>query len=309
MALGEFRENLSDITGVTAAETHAHGLRLQASEKDTDRLKGKFAATDAAKSPFHDEDHVSDAHAREAVQVSEDLARERIDKMSGSDNNTRMQRVNGSRQESAQDNLRRRAKRSFNDQIFFSMLQQNIDALQKQVAGLEEGLRERYGENFAEVIAAKYLDEETAQRRPGESDEEYRARIAEEIQKKIEAGEINPDDPQIAEWAKTRKDLHEARDQAIEHIAKDAGKMVASGELENQESGHMLQAEDQVAATAKGDVQNAFVKASKDMSQDGDAASGLGALAGFAEAGLEITTPTQTKAPAETPTPETPKIG
>lgn len=307
MALGEFRENLSDITGVDDADMR--GLRLQASNQGNDGLTDKFAATDGANSPLHDDSDVNAVHDREAAQVREDLSRERIEAMSGIDTKTRMERGAGSRRESAQDNLRRRAKQQFNDQIFFIMLQQNIDALQAQVAGIEDGLRARYGENFAEVIAAKYLDEKTAQRLPGESDEEYWDRIALEIQRGIEAGEIDPDDPLVKEWADKRTELKQAEDKRRAHIAENAEELAANGKLRKQKSTDLIQAEDKTAATAKGAVQDTFVNTTRDIGQDSGAASGLSALAEIVDNGSSITTPTQTNAPSEMLTPETPKMG
>ena len=269
--------------------------------KEDDGLKGKFAAADAGKSSFHSSDAVGAVHRRDKEQVDKDLARERISNMSGSDSSTRMERVAVKGRESAKDSLQRRAKRQFNDQIFFAMLQQDIARLQERIANIEDGLRERYGENFAEVIAEKYLDVETSQRLSGESDEDYWNRIALEIQRRIEAGEIDPDDPLIRQWARTRNELYEKQEKRRAQIIENAEELEAKGTLQGQRYDDLIAVEDQVSEDASAVIQETYQDSR--IVTEGQSAASL-----FASYGAELTAaPVSDELPSE-PVLDTPKI-
>lgn len=73
---------------------------------------------------------------------------------------------------------------------------------------MESQLEDKYGENFAEQLAAEHLDEETYQKIMAiEDQDERRAAIALALKEGIENGTIDPavfDDPQIREWIEAR---------------------------------------------------------------------------------------------------------
>ena len=75
---------------------------------------------------------------------------------------------------------------------------------------MEAQLEDKYGENFAEQLAAEHLDEETYQRIMAIEDEEERRRqIALTLKEGIKNGTIDPavfDDPQIREWIDARSE-------------------------------------------------------------------------------------------------------
>ena len=103
----------------------------------------------------------------------------------------------------------------------------DMGALAKQLGDAREALQlarddliEAYGENYLEVITKTYLDDETAQRLPGEGDEDYELRMAKEIQKRIDAGEIQIDDPKIRKWLDSAEETRKIKERALELDAK-----------------------------------------------------------------------------------------
>lgn len=109
--------------------------------------------------------------------------------------------------------------------ITLNSLQDQIDALGREVDGMEDGFAARYGESWREDLANKILDEDIIpQRMEGESLEDYRERVEDALMAEMldENGNIKPeykDHPEygeFAEWAKKRHDLKEARSVANE---------------------------------------------------------------------------------------------
>ena len=80
-----------------------------------------------------------------------------------------------------------------------------------RLAQIEANLVDKYGEYFAENLAAEYLDEETYKQLMSiEDQDERREQIAIAINQGIENGTIDPDaineNPDFAEWLDARKE-------------------------------------------------------------------------------------------------------
>ncbi|ODS22819.1 hypothetical protein AB835_12145 [Candidatus Endobugula sertula] len=82
--------------------------------------------------------------------------------------------------------------------------------LLNHIQQMELQLEKKYGENFAETLAAEYLDEETYQRLMEIQDQdERRTKIALALKEGIENGTIDLnklDDPKIREWIDARSE-------------------------------------------------------------------------------------------------------
>ena len=88
--------------------------------------------------------------------------------------------------------------------------------LESQIQFLESSLADRYGEDFAENLAAEYLDEETYRELMAiEDQEERRHAIAIAIAEGIENGSIDPSelykDPEIRDWLEKHSELNVLR--------------------------------------------------------------------------------------------------
>lgn len=120
-----------------------------------------------------------------------------------------------------EDEERRKARHADNAYL---LLMLRLDQLNEEIARLNEEIarmREeieifeqdfivRYGQSYAEYYAAKYLGEDFEHRRSGEAREAYSFRVAREIQKKIDKGEIVIDaaeDPLFEQGLKYYRDL------------------------------------------------------------------------------------------------------
>lgn len=84
-----------------------------------------------------------------------------------------------------------------NDLEKLNKLREDIERLDAEIEELDKQLAAKYGPDWQDAVRAKYLDEETIARKPGESDEDYDQRMWDELAKKLAAGEI--DDPILAE--------------------------------------------------------------------------------------------------------------
>ena len=106
--------------------------------------------------------------------------------------------------------------------------------LESQIQFLESSLADRYGEDFAENLAAEYLDEETYKELMAiEDQDERRAATAAAINEGIANGKIDPaeiyNDPALRDWLEKHSELRayrqeqslssEAPEQNIEHSA------------------------------------------------------------------------------------------
>lgn len=116
-----------------------------------------------------------------------------------------------------------------------------LQDIQDRLRGIEDGLAAKYGKNFAEELAKRYLEKEEAERLLAiEDEEERRHRIALAIERRIEKGEIYAPDlntPEYKEWRDTHKEKASVlQAQAKEAIADaKAGKELnIAGEVEDQ---------------------------------------------------------------------------
>ncbi len=96
-------------------------------------------------------------------------------------------------------------QKEYSRQMQFLLLLNDIEQMEAQ-------LEDKYGENFAENLAAEHLDEDTYQRLMEIQDQdERRTQIALALKEGIENGTIDPaelDDPQIREWIDARSEAH-----------------------------------------------------------------------------------------------------
>jgi hypothetical protein len=93
-----------------------------------------------------------------------------------------------------EDEERRKARHADNAYLLLMLrldqLNEEIARLREEIEIFEQDFMDRYGQSYAEYYAAKYLGEDFEHRRSGEAREAYSFRVAQEIQKKIDKGEI-----------------------------------------------------------------------------------------------------------------------
>lgn len=119
----------------------------------------------------------------------------------------------------AQEKKSKAAKRSADNVLFLSLLQQRSEELAIDIAKMEAGFEAKYGDAWRETIANEVLDpDEIPERRDGESMADYRERLEEVLIEKminLATGEIrpqyanNPDTAEYAKWAKAEYDKGE----------------------------------------------------------------------------------------------------
>lgn len=96
-----------------------------------------------------------------------------------------------------QEERERKQRERYNDVAFLALMDQLDNAVEelgqarKELAVAREKMIELYGENYLDVLAKTYLDEESAKRLPGESDEDYELRLAELIKQGVDNDEIS----------------------------------------------------------------------------------------------------------------------
>lgn len=110
---------------------------------------------------------------------------------------------------------------------FIRMLQD----IQDRLRGIEDGLAAKYGKNFAEDLARRYLEEEEAERLLAiENEEERRHQIALAIKRRVDSGEIHvselDEEPRVEEWLK----LNEEKADVLKSQAREAIADVKAGE-------------------------------------------------------------------------------
>lgn len=101
-----------------------------------------------------------------------------------------------------------------------------LQDIQDRLRGIEDGLAAKYGKNFAEELAKRYLEKEEAERLLAIEDEEERKhQIALAIERRIEKGEIYAPElntPEYKEWRDTHKEkakvLESQAEQAIADV-------------------------------------------------------------------------------------------
>lgn len=86
-----------------------------------------------------------------------------------------------------------------------------LKLMNDRLAQIEARLVDKYGEDFAENLAAEYLDEDTYKKLMSIQDKDERRRqIAQAINEGIENGSIDPDaineNPDFAEWLDVRRE-------------------------------------------------------------------------------------------------------
>lgn len=182
MALGEFRQNLSDITGVSAGASHARGLQLDAHDKDNDELLG-----------------LASGSRESLIKRGLSLARSFAD----------------ARQRDAD-----RSRKTVHEVSFLTILDDHLDWLGEQIASREREFERENGEDWREDLALEILDpDKIPQRREGESMEAYRERLEEALIDEMlnPDGSIkdeykdHPEYGRYAEWAQWKYDQRVAR--------------------------------------------------------------------------------------------------
>lgn len=106
----------------------------------------------------------------------------------------------------------RKEKASTNDVVL-------LDLLNQHMAPIEEALAEKYGENYYEQIAAKYLDQDVFERLMAiEDPEERKAAMREELAQRFREGKIEIEEPEIRDWLETYLEKKEELGVQIERI-------------------------------------------------------------------------------------------
>jgi hypothetical protein len=116
-----------------------------------------------------------------------------------------------------------------------------LQDIQDRLRGIEDGLAAKYGRNFAEELAKRYLEKEEAERLLKIEDEEERKhQIALAIKRRVDSGEIHAPElssPEYKDWL----DTHKEKERVLEAQAKEAiadvkaGKELnIAGEVEDQ---------------------------------------------------------------------------
>ncbi|QOJ23780.1 MAG: hypothetical protein HRU78_09045 [Gammaproteobacteria bacterium] len=122
---------------------------------------------------------------------------------------------------------------------FVRMLQD----IQDRLRGIEAGLAAKYGKNFAEDLAKRYLKKEEADRLLAIQDEEERKhQIALAIKRRVDKGEIDAPElsaPEYKEWLET----HEEKRSVLEAQAQEA--------IADVKAGEKVEVSEQVAYKAK----------------------------------------------------------
>lgn len=139
-----------------------------------------------------------------------------------------------------------------------------LQDIQDRLRGIEDGLAAKYGQNFAEDLAERYLDKDVAKRLLEiEDKEERRYRIAIEIIKGVDKGEIPETElykyPQIKEWLELNKEKADVlKSQAQEAIADiKAGEKVEVSEQVAYEANKVVK-EDSLSQAFASSVVNAL---------------------------------------------------
>ena len=183
MALGEFRQNLSDITGVSAGASHARGLHLDAHDKDNEELLG-----------------LASGSRESLIKRGLSLARSFAD----------------ARQRDAD-----RSRKTVHEVSFLTMLDDHLDWLGQEITALEQEFERENGEDWREDLALEILDpDKIPQRRDGESMEAYRERLEQSLIKELlnPDGSIkdeykdHPEYGRYAEWAQKKFDQQVIRE-------------------------------------------------------------------------------------------------
>lgn len=139
-----------------------------------------------------------------------------------------------------------------------------LQDIQDRLRGIEDGLAAKYGKNFAEDLAERYLEKDVAKRLLEiEDKEERRYRIAIEIIKGVDKGEIPETElykyPQIKEWLELNKEKADVlKSQAQEAIADiKAGEKVEVSEQVAYEANKVVK-EDSLSQAFASSVVNAL---------------------------------------------------
>lgn len=117
-------------------------------------------------------------------------------------------------------------------------LNEEITRLREEIEIFEQDFMVRYGQSYAEYYAAKYLGEDFEHRRSGETREAYSFRVAREIQKKIDKGEIIIDaaeDPLFEQGLKYYRDLERKHREVLE-VKKELEPVLKQAELAGESS-------------------------------------------------------------------------
>ena len=97
-----------------------------------------------------------------------------------------------------------------------------LQDIQDRLRGIEDGLAAKYGKNFAEELAKRYLEQEEAEQLLKIEDEEERKhQIALAIKRRVDNGEIYAPElssPEYKEWL----DTHKEKERVLEAQAKEA---------------------------------------------------------------------------------------
>jgi len=97
-----------------------------------------------------------------------------------------------------------------------------LQDIQDRLRGIEDGLAAKYGKNFAEELAKRYLEKEEAERLfKIEDEEERKHQIALAIKRRVDSGEIHAPElssPEYKEWLET----HDEKEKVLQSQAKEA---------------------------------------------------------------------------------------
>lgn len=141
-----------------------------------------------------------------------------------------------------EDEERRKARHADNAYILLMLqldqLNEDIARMREEIEIFEQDFERRYGQSYAEYYAAKYLGEDFGPRRNGEDREAYSFRVAREIQKKIDKGEIvidNAEDPLFEQGLKYYTDLERKHREVLE-VKKELEPVLKQAELAGETS-------------------------------------------------------------------------
>lgn len=113
---------------------------------------------------------------------------------------------------------RKRDSDALEMQIILNSMRERMAVLDGQIADFEAGFEAKYGDAWREIMANEILDpDEIPERQPGESMEDYRERLEDDLIKEMldENGQIKDkykNDPEKRQWAEWAKAQHERRE-------------------------------------------------------------------------------------------------
>ena len=195
--------------------------------------------------------------------------------------------------------------KQFNDAAFMTLLdsiRRDIERLEKEMEEKGKRLREKYGDNYVEILAGQYLDEDTATRRRGETDKAYERRVAKEIGERARKGEIDVADPLILGWTRTAEKLDLKIQEEAAEMNRQAKAALEDGQLnaDEQEAVSRRAEEAKAVTTNEAELQEEDITLvrtwqesttvkTEDIGKDLNGLSGWGALEAFSENAADIT--------------------